>query len=151
MSLKMEAASLREIKNRMIVIKDRIRDHEGFEINPYTDALGFLTGGVGHKILPSEQVPTNEAGWLKLYDQDFDKAVAAADEITPNDIHPTAFGICVEMIFQLGKRGCMNFAKMHKAIAEKNFEAASIEMLDSKWHKQTKARCESLAELMRNI
>ena len=102
MSLKMEAASLREIKNRMIVIKDRIRDHEGFEI-------------------------------------------------TPNDIHPTAFGICVEMIFQLGKRGCMNFAKMHKAIAEKNFETASIEMLDSKWHKQTKARCESLAELMRNI
>ena len=46
MSLKMEAASLREIKNRMIVIKDRIRDHEGFEINPYTDTLGFLTGGV---------------------------------------------------------------------------------------------------------
>ena len=73
MSLKMEAASLREIKNRMIVIKDRIRDHEGFEINPYTDTLGFLTGGVGHKILPSEEVPTTEAGWLKLYDQDFDK------------------------------------------------------------------------------
>ncbi|BAQ85452.1 lysozyme [uncultured Mediterranean phage uvMED] len=144
MSLKMEAASLSEVK-------DRIRDHEGFSIKPYVDTLGYTTGGVGHKILPSEEVPTTEKGWLKLYDQDFDKAVAAADEITPDDIHPTAFGIITEMIFQLGKQGCMNFKKMHKALAEKDHVEASMQMLDSKWRKQTKARCESLAELMRSI
>ena len=144
MSLKMEAASLSEVK-------ERVRSHEGFELKPYVDTLGFLTGGVGHKILPSEEVPTTEEGWLKLYDQDFDKAVAAADEITPDDIHPIAFGIITEMIFQLGKQGCMNFKKMHKALAEKDHVEASMQMLDSKWRKQTKARCESLAELMRNI
>ena len=144
MSLKMAAASLSEVK-------ERVRSHEGFELKPYVDTLGFLTGGVGHKILPSEEVPTTEEGWLKLYDQDFDKAVAAADEITPDDIHPTAFGIITEMIFQLGKQGCMNFKKMHKALAEKDHVEASMQMLDSKWRKQTKARCESLAELMRNI
>ena len=144
MSLKMAAASLSEVK-------ERVRSHEGFELKPYVDTLGFLTGGVGHKILPSEEVPTTEKGWLKLYDQDFDKAVAAADEITPDDIHPTAFGIITEMIFQLGKQGCMNFKKMHKAIAEKDHVEASMQMLDSKWRTQTKARCESLAELMRSI
>jgi len=144
MSLKMAAASLNEVK-------ERVRSHEGFELKPYVDTLGFLTGGVGHKILPSEEVPTTEKGWLKLYDQDFDKAVAAADEITPDDIHPTAFGIITEMIFQLGKQGCMNFKKMHKAVAEKDHVEASMQMLDSKWRTQTKARCESLAELMRNI
>ena len=144
MSLKMAAASLSEVK-------ERVRSHEGFELKPYVDTLGFLTGGVGHKILPSEEVPTTEKGWLKLYDQDFDKAVAAADEITPDDIHPTAFGIITEMIFQLGKQGCMNFKKMHKAVAEKDHVEASMQMLDSKWRTQTKARCESLAELMRNI
>ena len=132
-------------------VKDRIRDHEGFSIKPYVDTLGYTTGGVGHKILPSEEVPTTEKGWLKLYDQDFDKAVAAADEITPDDIHPTAFGIITEMIFQLGKQGCMNFKKLHKALAEKDHVEASMQMLDSKWRTQTKARCESLAELMRNI
>jgi GH24 family phage-related lysozyme (muramidase) len=140
----MAAASLSEVK-------ERVRSHEGFELKPYVDTLGFLTGGVGHKILPSEEVPTTEKGWLKLYDQDFDKAVAAADEITPDDIHPTAFGIITEMIFQLGKQGCMNFKKMHKAVAEKDHVEASMQMLDSKWRTQTKARCESLAELMRNI
>jgi len=140
----MEAASLSEVK-------DRIRDHEGFSIKPYVDTLGYTTGGVGHKILPSEEIPTTEKGWLKLYDQDFEKAVAAADEITPDDIHPTAFGIITEMIFQLGKQGCMNFKKMHKAIAEKDHVEASMQMLDSKWRTQTKARCESLAELMRSI
>ena len=144
MSLKMAAASLNEVK-------ERVRSHEGFELKPYVDTLGFLTGGVGHKILPSEEVPTTEKGWLKLYDQDFDKAVAAADEITPDDIHPTAFGIITEMIFQLGKQGCMNFKKLHKALAEKDHVEASMQMLDSKWRTQTKARCESLAELMRNI
>ena len=144
MSLKMAAASLSEVK-------ERVRSHEGFELKPYVDTLGFLTGGVGHKILPSEEVPTTEKGWLKLYDQDFDKAVAAADEITPDDIHPTAFGIITEMIFQLGKQGCMNFKKMHKALAEKDHVEASMQMLDSKWRTQTKARCESLAELMRSI
>ena len=144
MSLKMEAASLSEVK-------DRIRDHEGFSIKPYVDTLGYTTGGVGHKILPSEEIPTTEKGWLKLYDQDFEKAVAAADEITPDDIHPTAFGIITEMILQLGKQGCMNFKKMHKAIAEKDHVEASMQMLDSKWRTQTKARCESLAELMRSI
>jgi len=144
MSLKMEAADLNEVK-------DRIRLHEGFELKPYVDTLGYLTGGVGHKILPSEEVPTTEAGWLQLYDQDFEKAVSAADEITPDDISPIAFGIIIEMIFQLGKKGCMNFVKMHKALAEKDHVEASIQMLDSRWRKQTKARCESLAELMRSI
>lgn len=144
MFTKMDLASLNEVQ-------DRVRSHEGFELEPYIDTLGFLTGGVGHKILPSEEVPTTEEGWLELYDQDFEKAVTAADEITPDDIHPTAFGIIVEMIFQLGKKGCMNFRKMHLAIAEKDYVKASMEMLDSKWHKQTKARCESLAELMRSI
>ena len=144
MSLKMAAASLSEVK-------ERIRQHEGFEIEPYYCSENFLTGGVGHRIMPSEEVPTTEEGWLKLYDQDFEKAVTAADEMTPDDIHPTAVGIVVEMIFQLGKKGCANFVKMHKALAEKNYAAASMEMLDSKWHKQTKARCENLAELMRSI
>src|SRR5210317_2125799 len=104
MFTKMDHASLKEVK-------ERVRSHEGFELEPYVDTLGFLTGGVGHKILPSEEVPTTEEGWLELYDQDFEKAVTAADEITPDDIHPTAFGIIVEMIFQLGKKGCMNFKK----------------------------------------
>ena len=144
MSLKMEAASLSEVK-------ERVRQHEGFEIEPYYCSENFLTGGVGHRIMPSEEVPTTEEGWLKLYDQDFDKAVAAADDITPDDIHPTAFGIITEMIFQLGKQGCMNFKKMHKAIAEKDHVEASMQMLDSKWRTQTKARCENLAELMRSI
>lgn len=144
MSIKMEAANLKEVK-------ERIRSHEGFEIIPYVDTLGYLTGGVGHKILPSEEVPKTEEGWLKLYEQDFDKAVAAADEITPDHIHPIAFGICVEMIFQLGKQGCMNFKKMHQAIADKDYQEMANQMLDSKWHSQTKARCENLANLARSI
>jgi GH24 family phage-related lysozyme (muramidase) len=144
MSLKMEAANLKEVQ-------ERIRSHEGFELEPYYCSENYLTGGIGHRIMPSEEVPTTEEGWLKLYDQDFEKAVAAADEMTSADIHPTAFGIVVEMIFQLGKKGCANFRKMHLALAEKNYVVASMEMLDSKWHKQTKARCENLAELMRSI
>ena len=37
MSLKMEAANLKEVQ-------ERIRSHEGFELDPYVDSLGFLIG-----------------------------------------------------------------------------------------------------------
>ena len=133
------------------IVKDRIREHEGFKLEPYYCTENYLTGGVGHRIMPGEDVPKTEEGGLALYDKDFDAAVAAADEITPDKIHPIAFGVVTEMIFQLGKNGCMKFKKMHQAIADENYSEMAAQMCDSKWYRQTKTRCESLANLVRDL
>ena len=57
--------------------------------------------------------------------------------------------ILCEMCYQLGFKGLLRFKKMFKAIRDFDYEAASREMLDSAWHRQTPVRCEYLAKKMR--
>ena len=60
--------------------------------------------------------------------------------------------LIIEMIFQLGKTGVSKFRNMWKALAEDppNYNVASIEMLDSRWAKQTPNRAKEMAEHMKN-
>ena len=52
------------------------------------------------------------------------------------------------MVFQLGIGNVSKFKKMWLALDSEDYVEASKQMLDSKWHKQTKSRCESLASMM---
>ena len=54
-----------------MTLEERIKKHEGYMVEPYTDTLGFLTGGYGHKILEGEEVPTDQEGWEKLFSHAF--------------------------------------------------------------------------------
>ncbi len=140
-------------------IKDRIKEHEGFREEPYTleytDANGnlirenFQTVGVGHKIQKGEKVPTSIEGLLDLYDKDFDKALNNAKSIIDEDsISPEAFGVLVEMNFQMGKKGTLGFKKMLDALKDRNYKLAAEELLDSKFAKQTPNRANTLAEVL---
>ena len=44
-------------------VKQRIKAHEGYRLEPYHCTENFLTGGWGHKILDGEKVPTAEEEW----------------------------------------------------------------------------------------
>ena len=61
-------------------VKQRIKAHEGYRLEPYHCTENFLTGGWGHKILDGEEVPTSEEGWSELFDKDFEKALNDAFE-----------------------------------------------------------------------
>ena len=54
------------------------------------------------------------------------------------------------MIFQLGIGNVNKFKGMTKALKEKDYKTAGDEMIASKWYAQTKERCQTLADLMRN-
>ena len=56
------------------------------------------------------------------------------------DLHPNAWEGIVEMVQQLGTTGVMKFAKMLLALEEKNYHEAHLQMLYSRWRKQTKKR-----------
>ena len=56
--------------------------------------------------------------------------------------------IC-EMVFQLGIGGVSKFKNMWKALEEGDYYTASVEMLDSRWAKQTPKRAESLSNIMK--
>ena len=57
------------------------------------------------------------------------------------------------MVFQLGPTGVSKFKKMWVALKNNppNYKEAAVQMLDSRWAKQTKNRAESLAKQMENI
>ena len=139
--------------------KQSIKKHEGYRLEPYNLTYNgvtesWQTGGWGHKILPGEEVPTTEEGWLAIFDKDFDKAWDSTEVLCETYNLPDneeMMSILCEMIYQLGYKGVQNFKMMIKALQEADFVEAHYQMLDSRWRKQTKNRCEELAERMANI
>ena len=54
------------------------------------------------------------------------------------------------MVFQLGIGGVSKFKKMWEALSKGDYGEASVQMMDSRWAKQTPKRAESLSAIMRS-
>ena len=133
--------------------KAEIKKEEGFRMETYKCTEGHLTGGYGHKMLDGETPPTDMAGWTKLFERDFARAMSGAEEllmICPN-VDDTARHIVVEMCYQMGSYGVSKFHGMLSALQESDYVTASKEMLDSRWAKQTPNRANRMAERMKSI
>jgi GH24 family phage-related lysozyme (muramidase) len=136
-------------------IKERIKQHEGFRRTVYSDSLGFATIGYGHLVLDTDNfvagVEYSKEELDAVFESDFKIALTSAEELLEGlDVPETVKGIVCEMCFQLGKPRVMKFKRMWEGIEAGDYNAAADEMIDSNWHKQTTARCEDLAELMRS-
>lgn len=135
-------------------LMDRVKEHEGYRLDPYFCTEGFLTGGYGHKILEGEVVPTTKEGWDLLFEKDFNKAWDSMKELCSKnelDIHIKAQGILCEMIFQMGANGVSKFKNMLLALRNKSYTVAAKEMLDSRWAKQTPNRAKELSSRMEEL
>ena len=53
------------------------------------------------------------------------------------------------MAFNMGVPTLLEFRRMLGALAEKDWDGAAVEMLDSKWARQVGSRANELSELMR--
>jgi lysozyme len=137
------------------LLEERIKRHEGYVGYPYTDTLGFLTGGYGHRIIAGEELPTDREGWEKLFQKDLLLAKEGAKKLIAKykvkDLPCVPEEIIVEMVYQMGETGVSKFKKMFKALKKepKDYEEASSQMMDSRWAKQTYSRARNLSEKMR--
>ena len=133
-------------------IKKRIKEHEGFRNVCYKDSLGKQTIGWGHLCIEDYWVEGKEYATPMLndiFEEDFIRAFTNANRLTKGlDLNPKAQGVIIEMVFQLGIGGVSKFKKMWKALEKLDYVTAANEMLDSKWHSQTKTRCEELSAIM---
>jgi len=136
------------------VLKKRIRDHEGFIAKPYLDSLGKATIGYGHLITDEDEFENGKEyskdELLKLFEKDFEKAQMGADQLVGHiqELHIEAKNVITEMVFQLGTMGVRKFKNMIAALEARDYQRASAEMRDSRWHAQTTNRCESLSKIM---
>ena len=138
-------------------VMQRIKNHEGFRDTVYKDTLGKRTVGYGHLCVEDHWEDGRKytvAELDRIFEQDFHKAENAASKLCKECvIDKTAKEIIIEMCFQLGPGNVAKFKKMWAALRESppKYKIASLEMLDSRWAKQTKNRAEGLAKTMRNI
>ncbi len=143
--------------NRMYEeIKEEIIKHEGKINKIYKDSLGLKTFGIGHLVLPTdnlqEGVEYDDATIMEYFERDFDQAVKDARSFTKEEnIDPVAFGCVINMAYQLGLPRLLKFKNFQYHLNKCDYESASLEMLDSRWAKQTPNRANELAETMRNI
>ena len=89
----------------------------------------------------------------EILEKDLQSAVNQTHEMCKDlKISDDAKTVICEQIFQLGGRGVSKFRKMWAALREDppNYFEAHVQMLDSRWAKQTPARATEMAEQMQN-
>ena len=151
--------------NKYEFIKKTIKDEEKFKMLPYTlkynETTGkrviekFQTGGYGHKIKKGEthaHYTYTREYWERVFEKDFETALKGARNIVPEEtIDPVAFGILVEMVYQMGEDGVKGFEKAVGHLKNKEYSQAADQLLYNyddngamigltEWHKQTEGR-----------
>ena len=59
--------------------------------------------------------------------------------------------VVLEMCYQLGVNGFSKFKKTISFLQDRQFEEASVEMLDSLWAKQTPNRAKELSDRVKEV
>jgi len=129
---------------------DSIKQHEGYVGVVYKDSLGIDTIGYGFAIKDLEldvdvcdiilerklknlkDRIDNKFNWYKYMPQEI------KDIIT-------------EMCYQLGVTGFSKFKKTIAYLQNKEWKNASVEMLDSKWAKQTPNRAKEMSNSVKKL
>jgi len=133
-----------------------VKKHEGYRNKVYLDTLNKRTVGVGHLCVEDfweDDKEYEEKFLMTILEHDLQSAIKSAEELCEGyNISDDAKIIIIEMIFQLGKSGVSKFRNMWKSLAEDppNYHVASIEMLDSRWAKQTPNRAQEMSDHMKS-
>lgn len=131
-------------------LRTQLERDEGRVDHAYQDSLGFLTIGVGHLIdqrkggtLPPHIVD-------ELLDFDISQKTAELTAALPwfVDVDPVRQGVLVNMAFNLGVTGLLEFHQTLDAVRMRQFSAAAKYMLDSRWAIQVGERAHRLAAQM---
>ena len=136
-------------------LKERIKSNEGFSSKPYKDQLGYLTIGYGHLILPNENIllkkQINKKELEEIFEKDFKKALSNFNNtFKPFILNEKETELLIEMIFQLGIKGCLKFKNLIKNIKKGNKHLVCFDMMDSLWYKQTPNRVKALIKTFLN-
>mgnify|MGYP003144278056 CR=1 FL=1 len=131
-------------------LKDSIKQHEGYVGVVYKDSLGIDTIGYGFAIkdLELDEDICNEILERKLkHLESMVKLKFGWFPFVPEEIQH----VVMEMCYQLGITGFSKFVKTITYLKDKDFKNASIEMLDSKWAKQTPNRAKELSDRVKKL
>jgi len=143
-------------------LADTIKAEEGWRAFVYDDATGqpilkgstvqgYPTIGYGFCLEAIKGTPLpQEIGerWLELLIAE--KREELEKRWLPFSTQPSDVqDALTEMAYQLGVGGVLGFRLMLQALERGDRVTAAVEVLDSEWHKDTPARCERVAAMIR--
>ena len=127
-------------QNKMLAeAKEMLIKHEGIRVHPYKCSEDKLTIGIGRN-LEANGISEEEA--MYLLNNDINRVIANLDKIFPAwKVMPSkARLVCIDMSFQMGITGFMNFRRTRALMEMGAWLEASEELLRSKYAVQTPNR-----------
>ena len=142
------AGQLVEVVGMITSTPEQLRRDEGEVLYAYADSLSYLTIGVGRLIDKRKGggITTEESAYLLANDIKRKTAEVLAALPWASTLDEVRFAVLVNMAFQLGITGLLGFKNTLSLIQAGNWVRAAENMIASKWHTQTPARCERLAK-----
>jgi len=118
-------------------LKAAIKEEEGCELSAYMDPLGNLTIGYGHFMNRGSKIP-QEAAEI-IFESDYEQAVKdyARLGLTLDNTRRAAL---IDMIFNLGYGGVMQFRKMLNHLKRGQWQPAAVELMNSLYARQLPGR-----------
>ena len=123
-----------EVDEKLI---DRIVEHEGIKRFAYTDTLGSVSVGIGRCLDAKKGKGLSVDECFYLLSNDIKELKPELEKYSwYNKQNETRKGVLIEMAFNLGVNGLLNFKKMIACVDNGNYEGAVKEMSNSKWATQ---------------
>ena len=124
---------------------ERVKADEGFRAQAYRDTAGKLTIGYGFNV----DAGISEFAASALCDAQLqERALFLQRFWWARGLDPVRFGVIVEMAFNLGTDGLMNFVQMLACVGRKDWAGAKAAMLDSDAARELPVRYARLAEII---
>ena len=141
-------------------LREELKEDEGCKYEIYLDHLGLPTHGIGHLITEWDEeyekpvgTPVSEERVNNCFQSDVHVTINECKKLydTFDDLPEEVQLILCNMMFNMGRPRLSKFLKLNDAIANENWLEASIQMENSRWHKQVTKRANRLIKRMEAI
>lgn len=121
----------------LLQLKQSIKKYEGLELKPYRCPAGKITIGYGRN-LEDNGITLQEAE--KMLENDLLRTKLELEDRLPifRHLDDVRRNVLIEMAFNMGVPKLLKFKKTISFLKVSDFESASSEMLNSKWHEDFK-------------
>jgi lysozyme len=133
------------------IMAEHLELEEGRKPYAYQDHLGYWTIGIGRLIDKRKGGRLTDAEIDMLLANDIREKIAEIEDwpawqaVKDNPCRATAL---LSMAFQMGANGLAGFQNSLRLVADKQWQAAAQNMLQSKWAKQTPARAKRVTQML---
>ena len=130
--------------------RNLIADDEGFRSSLYSDSRGFPTIGFGFNLSTTEIPLSIALDWLDYLLSKIEHDLCSypmLSNIWPNLSDARKY-VLINMAYQMGIGGLLNFHGMIKGLADRNYLLAAAEMKDSIWYREFPGRANRLVNIM---